>query len=174
MLWETTMANIVKLAVKEIKGNVYFVPLPPKMCTLYYSIACFRMATMALTAWLWLVAKCIQSKWSMNSAKEQRQLQFLVFAWYWTVCSVPPLSLPLLWLSVLSEVQQPFLSLHRLVNVNKLLTEKQEEWESKFNEMVRFRWPNIPFPPQILIKFWKCMFISSDHRAWRLCPLIHY
>jgi len=63
----------------------------------------------------------------MNSAKEQRQLQFLVFAWYWTVCGVPPLSLPLLWLSVLSEVQQPFLSLHRLVNVNKLLTEKQEE-----------------------------------------------
>jgi len=56
------MANIVKLAVKGVKGNVYFVPLPPKMCTLYYSIACFRMATMALTAWLWLVAKCIQSK----------------------------------------------------------------------------------------------------------------
>jgi len=22
--------------------------------------------------------------------------------------------------------------------------------------------------------FWKCMFISSDHRAWRLCPLIHH
>lgn len=178
VLWETTMTNIVKLAVKEIKGNVYFVPLPPKMCTLYYSIASFCVGTMVLTAWLWLVAKCIHSKWSMNSAKEQRQLQFLVFAWYWTVCSVPPLSLPLLWLSVLSEVQQPFLSLHRLVNVNKLLIEKQEEWKFKFNEMVRLMKVQVAKCPisttKFSLNFWKYMFTSSNHRAWRLCHLIHY